>query len=174
MNFPNKPQSVTISFAFSTLNRCIKEIVGKNNFSKEVQREIMDFFYPNSTDIQCVYCDSSDVKRWDHLVPVKDNGEMCIGNVVPACPVCDDSKGDRNFEKWILSKALKSPKSRGVSNLSNRINKLKEYQNRFNYKPIPLEKKLTNQGQALLKNIQKSLNSLKLKFEKLQKCKKYR
>ena len=72
----------------------------------------MAFFGKNPPE--CVFCGNREVKRWDHLVPVMKGGETVLGNMVPACARCDDSKQAFPFEEWMVSDAKWSPKSRGV------------------------------------------------------------
>ncbi|MCA8116046.1 HNH endonuclease [Burkholderia cepacia] len=57
----------------------------------------------------CVYCEcaSSQENRGivpDHLVPVTQFGELVVGNTVPACQTCNDSRGDRDWRAFLRDK----------------------------------------------------------------------
>jgi hypothetical protein len=48
--------------------------------------------------------------------------------LVPACGKCNQSKGNKPWHNWIVSSAQLSPKTRGVSDLSKRIERLQAYE----------------------------------------------
>ena len=76
-------------------------------------------------DHRCVYClkqfdDIRDV--WiEHLVGIKDGGQHRIHNCVPACPKCNQTKGDKTLEEFCGTSADKF-----VATVLEKINKLKE------------------------------------------------
>lgn len=49
------------------------------------------------------------------------------GNVVPACGLCNQSKSGSEWEKWMRGPAKNSPKTRGVRDLEDRIERLAAY-----------------------------------------------
>jgi hypothetical protein len=83
-------------------------------------------------DVECAYCGDSSTE-WDHLRAIVQNkqptGQITeIGNLVPACGKCNQSKGNKNWRAWMLSDAPLSPKTKGVSDLDDRIGRLEEYE----------------------------------------------
>lgn len=48
----------------------------------------------------CAYCGSIDNLNHDHFIPLKKVGQTSFGNLIPACPHCNSSKGDRMPDKW--------------------------------------------------------------------------
>lgn len=42
---------------------------------------------------RCAYCGRKGKLTQDHVVPVSLGGAYSIGNIVPACPSCNSSKG---------------------------------------------------------------------------------
>src|SRR5205823_413085 len=51
-----------------------------------------------------------------------------IANLVPSCGKCNQSKGKKPWREWMLSSAPRSPRSRGVHDLSRRILRLEQYE----------------------------------------------
>ncbi|MBR3234544.1 MAG: HNH endonuclease [Atopobiaceae bacterium] len=92
-------------------------------------------------DVVCAYC-GDPVTEWDHLNPLVKNKRPTgfvseIHNLVPSCGKCNQSKGNKPWRKWIVSSAKKSPLSRGVPDLDERIRRLEEYESAF--EPIRLD-----------------------------------
>ena len=93
MKLPRVPQRTTTGFSFSNVERAIQEGFARRQFGKAEIRQVLAFFGDPS---QCVYCGSPDVRRWDHVVPVREGGETVLGNIVPricladgrVCPEC--------------------------------------------------------------------------------------
>ena len=123
-------------------------------------REVISFF--GAEPPECVFCGSNDLARWDHLVSIKKGGETVIGNMVPACSRCDDSKRDLQYEEWMMSDANLSPKTRGVKNLKRRIARVRRYVSRFGYRPRPL-------GDRLSKTQARQLDDIRLTLSKVRK-----
>lgn len=48
----------------------------------------------------CTYCGSSDKIEIDHIVPLSKGGRHSIGNLTPACRVCNASKGNKFLTQW--------------------------------------------------------------------------
>ena len=91
--------------------------------------------------ICCAYCGNS-YTEWDHFRPlILDKGPTGyiseIHNLVPACGKCNQSKGNKEWKKWMFSDASLSPKSRGISGLDERCKRLEEYESK--YEPIKLD-----------------------------------
>lgn len=82
----------------------------------------------------CAFCGDT-ATEWDHLRPLvkdkKPTGYISeIHNLVPACGKCNQSKGNKEWETWMLSSAKLSPKMRGIADLKQRIEKLRDYERR--------------------------------------------
>ena len=91
--------------------------------------------------ICCAYCGDSHTE-WDHLNPlIKDKrptGYVSeIHNLVPACGKCNQSKGNKPWKEWMLSKAAQSPSSRGIPDINERIERLEKYETIF--QPIQID-----------------------------------
>lgn len=155
VNLPNVPQRTSPSFAFSTLKRAIFESFGKRQFGHAEIEQVLDFF--GNTPPECAFCGSTEVKRWDHLIPVMDGGETVLGNMMLACQVCDDSKGKSSFEEWIWGDAPKSPKSRGVEDITERVQHINKYVNHFGYQPVELDFRLNDEEKSELARIEAQL-----------------
>ena len=80
----------------------------------------------------CAYCGDARTE-WDHFRPLVTNQRPTgyiteIANLVPACGKCNQSKGSKNWRAWTESDAKRSPKSRRVPNLNERIVRLERYE----------------------------------------------
>ncbi len=85
--------------------------------------------------ICCAYC-GDPYTEWDHFRPlvVKQcpTGYISeIHNLVPACGKCNQSKGNKEWKKWIYSDAKLSPKTRGIKDIENRVKRLEEYEKKY-------------------------------------------
>lgn len=49
---------------------------------------------------ECAYCGRKEDLQQDHFIPVKNGGGYEKVNIIPACPFCNQSKGDRDFYRW--------------------------------------------------------------------------
>jgi hypothetical protein len=154
MNLPKVPQRITTGFSFSNVERAIQEGFARRQFGKAEMEQVLAFF---GAPPQCVYCGSPDVRRWDHVVPVREGGETVLGNVVPACARCDDSKQHRPFAEWMQGDAPLSPKNRGVENIEKRIKRIKAYAKKFEYAHSYMEDRLTGEEKERLKTIRATL-----------------
>lgn len=79
----------------------------------------------------CSYC-GDPASEWDHFRPLvkdqKPTGYISeIHNLVPACGKCNQSKGNKDWKTWMLSDAALSPKSKGVVDIEQRIQRLGTY-----------------------------------------------
>ena len=83
-------------------------------------------------DIRCSYCGDPSTE-WDHLRPlIKDKrptGYISeIRNLVPACGKCNQSKGNKNWQEWIVGSARLSPKTRGIKDIDKKIRRIDAYE----------------------------------------------
>ncbi|MBK1833680.1 HNH endonuclease [Roseibacillus ishigakijimensis] len=86
----------------------------------------------DADDLRCVYCGDRSTE-WDHFHPVMRNGRPTgyltrIQNLVPACGKCNQSKGNRDWRDWMTSNAPRSPTTRGVRKLSQRMKRLQSFE----------------------------------------------
>ena len=85
---------------------------------------------PNN--VLCAFCGDMSTE-WDHLRPLVLNRRPTgyiseIANLVPACGKCNQSKGNKDWRKWMLSKANLSPTGRGLANIESRIRRLEKFE----------------------------------------------
>ncbi|MBN2002853.1 MAG: HNH endonuclease [Anaerolineae bacterium] len=165
MKLPRVPQRTTTGFVFSLVERALQEGIAKRQFGKAEIEQVLAFF--GDEPPECVYCGDHNVVRWDHLVPVSRGGETVLGNIVPSCARCDDSKRDIPFDEWMLSDAGHSPKSRQVEDIHRRIERIRAYAQHFGYATRSLEERLNTEESMRLQNIRKNLNEVRKNMEAL-------
>jgi hypothetical protein len=51
-----------------------------------------------------------------------------IANLVPSCGKCNQSKGNKSWRDWMLSKAKLSPTGRGLVDVAKRVSLLEAYE----------------------------------------------
>lgn len=129
MTLPVVAQRTTPGFAFSIMQRALLDCIAERRFGKPEIDQVIAFF-----GNECAYCGGS-VQRWDHLVPVRRGGDTVLGNIVPACSKCDDSKGGMPFNEWAMSRAPSSPLTRGVCDIDKRVARIHEYVTDCDYRP---------------------------------------
>jgi hypothetical protein len=83
-------------------------------------------------DVRCAYCGGK-ATEWDHLRPLvvkrRPTGFITeIANLVPCCAKCNQSKGNKAWRDWILSKAKLSPTGRGIADVAERVARLEAYE----------------------------------------------
>ena len=165
IKLPKVPERTTTGFAFSTLDRALKEGLAIRKFGVIEMGQVVSFF--GKVPPECVYCGSSDIRRWDHLVPVNKGGDTVIGNMVLACSSCDDSKRDLSFEVWMDSEYRLSPKSLQVKDLNHRLEQLRAYAKHFKYEPRQLESKLNEEELKKLESVRDKILILRRECEAL-------
>jgi hypothetical protein len=82
--------------------------------------------------VRCAYCGDK-ASEWDHLRPLvvkrPPTGYISeIANLVPSCGKCNQSKGNKPWREWMLSKAKFSPTGRGLANVEDRLARLEAYE----------------------------------------------
>lgn len=167
MVLPKTPQRTTPSFAFSMIERALKDCLARRMFGQTEKKQVLEFFRLSLESPKCVFCGGSDVKRWDHLIPIKAGGETVLGNMVPACERCDDSMREKPFNEWMVSDERYSPKTLGKKDINQRIQHIKEYMRHFNYIPLGLEERLNEDELERLAIIRAKLQEIRSEIEAL-------
>ena len=52
-------------------------------------------------DNSCAYCGELGELHQDHFIPVALDGAYVMGNIIPACPFCNQSKNATHPKEWI-------------------------------------------------------------------------
>ncbi len=88
-----------------------------------------------------------------------------LGNVVPACSKCDDSKRDLPYDEWAKCSVPGSPHSRGVPDLEDRISRIREYVSRYGYCPHRPSERLSADELRQFELIHEDLSRLRKDIE---------
>ena len=128
-----KIRTQTGSFAYAKyqLKRSILENALEKNLATEDYEAALEFFGG------CAFCGDKPAPRKDHLIPVFQCGDFVRRNVVPACQVCDDSKGQKEYREWMRrSNSRRSLKARGFTDkqIRGRIKLIEKWQS--GYRPM--------------------------------------
>ena len=132
------PNRMSAGLGLSMIDRAVKEKMLPPRCTQEDLASLRAYFEANGTH-RCFYCDAPEPMRWDHLHPVSKGGDTAPGNLVPACPRCDDSKQDRDVTAWIASKSRHRPPPERLDAL---LRKIEAYRKRFPYEPVAFESRL--------------------------------
>ena len=137
-----KPVSITTRTS-SITNAFINSIIPVEYPTVKEINEALSALGMTEETICCAYCGAPHTE-WDHLFPLVKGKHPTgyiteIHNLVPSCSKCNQSKGNKNWLEWMTSNAKLSPKSRGVLDLDERIERLKEYERRFARKCLNIE-----------------------------------
>lgn len=157
MAFPPTPQRTTPGFSFSMVQRCLRDCIAERQFGQAEMKEAVAFFGA----AECVYCGAAPIQRWDHLVAVSKGGDTVLGNVVPACARCDDSKRDMPYAEWALGDAPRSPRSRGVPDIERRLKRIEAYAVHYEYLPALPAERLSEAEMEQWQRIQEDLGRLR-------------
>ena len=116
---------------------------------------------------RCVFCGSTATKENrgivpDHLVPVTRFGELVVGNTVPACQTCNDSRGEKDWRPFIRVTYPNDPEVQ--------ITLIEEYLTRHPYHPQSLEVALSHSEQASYLALLANWESLLEKARELHKA----
>jgi hypothetical protein len=127
------PTPVKITGRSSSItNSFINSIIPVIQPTSEQVEEALAILGMSTDSCLCCYCGAS-ASEWDHLRPLvvgqKPTGYISeIQNLVPSCGKCNQSKGNKHWEVWMRSDAALSPKVRGVTDIEERIARLKKYE----------------------------------------------
>ncbi len=156
---PDAPQRTTPSFACSAVKRALFECIAVRKFGAPEMSQVLSFFAEHPPC--CAFCGGRPVKRWDHLIPVTQGGDTVLGNMVPACGKCDDSKADEPYESWAIGAAPGSPRSRGVKDLAQRLEKIGQYVAKYGYRPRTPEQRLNEEELRRFEVLRSDLSRLR-------------
>ena len=135
---PLKITSRTSSITNSFIQAIVPHIPPKPGEIEEALR-ILGMTLANRV---CVYC-GIPATDWDHLRPMvrgrRPTGYIDeIRNLVPSCGPCNQSKGASDWRKWMEGSARGCPKTRGIPDLQERVEKLERFEQWGNVRPLPL------------------------------------
>ena len=167
---PKVPGRTTAGFAFSILDRALRDSLADRKFALTERYRALAFFADSDAEgPRCAYCGSAEVTRWDHLLAIHKHGDTVFGNMVPACRTCDDSKGHLDFAEWMRSARKGSPTKRGVSSaeIERRIQRLSEYVKSSAYSARTFEERLAPDELSRLRRIEKTLAEVRKEFDAL-------
>lgn len=94
--------------------------------------EAVEILGLSAQDLRCAYCGDPSTE-WDHLRPLiskrRPTGYVSeIGNLVPACGKCNQSKSGAPWKQWMLGTARRSPATRGVASLQEKVERLERFE----------------------------------------------
>ena len=127
------PTPVKITGRSSSItNAFINSIIPVVQPSAEQVRQALEILGMTPETFGCSYCGDK-ASEWDHLRPLvkskKPTGYISeIHNLVPSCGKCNQSKGNKEWKIWIVSKAALSPATRRISDIEERIKRLEAYE----------------------------------------------
>ena len=126
------PTKITAARSLYMLDRAMRERLLERAFGTEHLLRATEYFRQAGVE-GCIYCGSAQVERWDHLVSVRSGGATILGNMVPACQPCDDSKGSRDYRVWLSGPARCNPARGNPSTHQEIIRRVEAYQQHFAY-----------------------------------------
>jgi hypothetical protein len=145
---PKAPTKITAARALYMLDRAMRERLLDRAFGTEHLLRATKYFQEAGV-AGCIYCDSPHVERWDHLISVRAGGATILGNMVPACQPCDDSKGSKDYRDWLSSSARCNPMRENSSMMTAIIRRIEAYQKHFSYSsPVDFISSLTLEQRA--------------------------
>lgn len=118
------------------VSRGLREIIApRQTMSKADWKLVLEDF-----KAICVFCGSEGAAGNrgivpDHLIPATQFGELVLGNTVPACQTCNDSRGEKAWRLFL--------EERFPSDAKTRIAKIEEHLAKYHYLPPTLESALS-------------------------------
>lgn len=127
------PRPVKITGRTSSVtNAFVNGIIPCRPPSEADVAEALAILQLDHADLRCAYCGDPSTE-WDHLRPLiakkRPTGYITeIANLVPACGKCNQSKSGSSWRKWITGPAARSPATRGIPDLNERIARLEAFE----------------------------------------------
>src|SRR5260370_172272 len=122
-----------VSRKSSITNACVNTLIPQIVPSLEEIEQALKILGMDLADVRCAYCGDK-MTEWDHLRPLvvkqRPTGYISeIGNLVPACGKCNQSKGNSSWREWMVSTTARhSPSARGKKDVAERIGRLEAYE----------------------------------------------
>jgi hypothetical protein len=116
--------------------RGLREIVApRQTISSATWQSVLDDFGG-----LCIFCGEAGTTENrgivpDHLVPVTKFGELVLGNTVPACQTCNDSRGEREWRPFLRSVFSGDAEAQ--------IGRVEAHLQKYDYRPVSLEEALS-------------------------------
>lgn len=92
---------------FTVLHHSIRAKLFAGLTSNKMQ--VTSFFTDEKDKLKsmaCCYCASTENLSLDHLIPRKKLGSDLSENLLPACRICNSSKGEKDMLSWLRSKNM--------------------------------------------------------------------
>jgi hypothetical protein len=127
------PRPVKITGRTSTItNSFVNGIIPCFPPTEDDIREALAILELDPFALRCAYC-GDPATEWDHLRPLvakrRPTGYVTeIANLVPACGKCNQSKSGSYWRGWMLGTAARSPTTRRIADVSDRIVRLERYE----------------------------------------------
>jgi hypothetical protein len=133
-----------VSRKSSITNAFVAAIIPVIPPSEEEIAEALRILGMSTGNVCCAYCGDR-ASEWDHLRPLVRNRRPTgfiseIANLVPSCGKCNQSKGNKHWLTWMTSAAPHSPKTRGITDFTRRIERLHAYEKWRHVHPIDFER----------------------------------
>lgn len=55
---------------------------------------------------ECAYCGKKEKLTFEHVVPFSKGGSFGKENIIPACPTCNSSKNDLDYDHWYKNQSF--------------------------------------------------------------------
>lgn len=127
------PVPVTIMGRTSSItNSFVNGIIPCIMPTEEQVRRNLQILDMDEKTVRCAYC-GDHYTEWDHFRPLVENKRPTgyiseIDNLVPSCGKCNQSKGNKTWREWMDGDAPLSPKTRGVTGLEQKMERLRRYE----------------------------------------------
>ncbi|MEL7603061.1 MAG: HNH endonuclease [Bacillota bacterium] len=127
------PNPVKITGRTSSItNSFVNGIVPCITPSEEEIQKALSILGMLKETICCAYC-GDQYTEWDHFRPIvrdkRATGYISeIHNLVPTCGKCNQSKGNSDWKEWMTGAAIRSPATRGIKDLNQRIQRLEAFE----------------------------------------------
>lgn len=118
------------------VSRGLREIIApRQTMSKADWARVLQEF-----GSMCIFCGSEGTAENrgivpDHLIPVTQFGELVLGNTVPACQTCNDSRGEKAWRPFL--------RTRFPGDAETQIASVERHLAKHHYHPASLESALS-------------------------------
>ncbi|WPB80534.1 HNH endonuclease [Archangium violaceum] len=162
----------------SVTNSFVQAIIPHIEPSDEERAEALNVLGQAALEgmLECVYC-GAPASDWDHFRPLVKNRRPTgyiheVRNLVPSCGTCNQSKSGHDWHVWLVGNAKGSPKSRGVKDIPQRMERLSAFEAWGDVRPLDLEalagRELWNAYWDHLKEIEQRMVAAQVEAERVQ------